>query len=163
AAEPGIGKELRDAADDSIGRACSAGSRTGYPLTDLEVRVAAVPVEPGVTTEAGVRAAAGRGLMLAARDAGLTLLEPVMNLEIVIPADYAGKVLGSVQQKRGRIEGISSQGDTETIRALVPLAELFGYMTELRSATKGRGTYTMEFSHHDRAPAEVLRRFGLEA
>lgn len=163
AAEPGIGKDLQDAAADSIGRACSAGSRTGYPLTDLEVRVAAVPVEPGVTTEAGVRAATGRGLMLAARDAGLTLLEPVMNLEIVIPADYAGKVLGSVQQKRGRIEGISSQGDTETIRASVPLAEMFGYMTELRSATKGRGTYTMEFSHHDRAPAEVLRRFGLEA
>ena len=161
AEELGIGRELRETVAASIEQACSAGCRTGYPLTDLEVRVVAIPFEAGVTTDAGVRAAAGRGVVLAARDGGPTLLEPVMDLEIVIPADYAGKVLGSVQQKRGKVEGITVHGAVETIRAQVPLAEMFGYMTELRSATKGRGTYTMEFARFDQAPPEVLRCFGL--
>ncbi|AJE04143.1 elongation factor G [Geobacter pickeringii] len=158
--ELGIAREWREAVASSIAQACSAGCRTGYPLTDLEVRVAAVPLEAGVTTEAGVRAAAGRGVLLAARDGGVTLLEPLMNLEIVAPADCAGKVLGSAQQKRGRVEGITVQGAMETIRALVPLAEMFGYMTELRSATKGRGTYTMEFARFEQAPPDLLRRLG---
>lgn len=157
----GITRELHAALTESLTRASSTGCVTGYPLTDLEVRVTAVPVEPGVTTEAGVRAAAGRGLLHGARDGVPTLLEPLMNLEIITPSEHAGKVLGSVQQKRGRVEGISSQGDTETIRALVPLAEMFGYMTELRSATKGRGSFTMEFSRYDQAPAVVLQQFGL--
>ncbi|WP_298437521.1 elongation factor G [Geobacter sp.] len=159
--ELGIPRELRDTVATSIEQACSAGCRTGYPLTDLEVRVTAVPFEPGITTETGVRAAAGRGVLLAAREGGVTLLEPLMNLEIITPADYAGKVLGSVQQKRGRVEGISVQGALETIRAQVPLAEMFGYMTELRSATKGRGTFTMEFARFEQAPSDLLRRFGL--
>ena len=83
-----------------------------------------------------------------------------MALELVIPEDYAGRVLGSLQQKRGRVEGIESFADSEVIRALVPLSEMFGYMSDLRSATKGRGTYTMEFSHFDVAPEDVQRRFG---
>ncbi|HEY7746213.1 MAG TPA: elongation factor G, partial [Desulfuromonadales bacterium] len=97
---------------------------------------------------------------LAAREGTPTLLEPVMSLELVIPGEYAGRVIGSLQQKRGRVEGMQSRGETELIRAKVPLAEMFGYMTELRSATKGRGTFTMEFSHFDQAPPETLQRFG---
>jgi elongation factor G len=85
-----------------------------------------------------------------------------MALEIIAPAESAGKVLGSLLQKRGKVEGVQAQGDTEVVRALVPLAEMFGYMTELRSATKGRGTYTMEFARFEAAPQEVMRRFGLE-
>ncbi|RNC71334.1 MAG: elongation factor G [Desulfuromonadales bacterium] len=161
AAELGITQELRTAAAESLERSTASGCRTSYPLTDLEVRVTAIPAEPGITTEAGVRAAAGRGLLMAARDGGPMLLEPIMDLELVTPADHAGKVLGSVQQKRGRIDGIVTQGAFETIRALVPLAEMFGFMTELRGATKGRGTYTMEFARYDQAPPEVQRRFGL--
>ncbi|ABB32742.1 translation elongation factor G [Geobacter metallireducens RCH3] len=157
----GITRELHTALTESLTRGASTGCVTGYPLTDLEVRVITVPVEQGVTTEGGVRAAAGRGLMRAARDGAPTLLEPLMDLEIITPTEYAGKVLGSVQQKRGRVEGIITQGNTEAIRALVPLAEMFGYMTELRSATKGRGGFTMEFSRFDQAPASVLQQFGL--
>lgn len=162
AAELGIAPELAAAVSATIGQACSAGCRTGYPLTDLEVRVTAIPVEAGITTEAGIRAAAGRGVLQAAREGLPLLLEPVMAMEIVAPSAYAGKVLGSVQQKRGRIEGITTQGELDTVRAQVPLAEIFGYMTELRSATKGRGTYTMEFARFEPAPPEVQRRFGLE-
>jgi elongation factor G len=84
-----------------------------------------------------------------------------MELELTVPAESAGKVLGALQQKRGRVEGIENRDDLEIIRVLAPLAGMFGYMSELRSATRGRGTYTMEFSHFDRAPQEVQRQFGL--
>jgi elongation factor G len=154
-------EDLATALATSLEQGASAGARTGYPLTDLEIRILAAPFEPGLTTEAGLRAAAQRGLSIAARGAAPTLLEPIMNLEITAPGEYAGKVLGSLQQKQGRIEGVNSLGDIEVIDAKVPLSEMFGYMTELRSATKGRGTFTMEFSHFDQAPQETQKKFGL--
>jgi elongation factor G len=152
--------ELRATLENSLLQSCSAGGLTGYPLTDVGVTVVEAPFEPGVTTEIGLRAAAQRCLALAARDASPVLLEPIMSLELITPSDYTGKVLGSLQQKRGRIDGISVRGDTEIIRANVPLAEMFGFMTELRSATKGRGTFTMEFSHFDLAPSDTLKKLG---
>jgi elongation factor G len=152
--------ELRATLENSLLQSCSTGGLTGYPLTDVGVTVVEAPFEPGVTTEIGLRAAAQRCLALAARDASPVLLEPIMSLELITPSDYTGKVLGSLQQKRGRVEGISARGDMEVIRATVPLAEMFGFMTELRSATRGRGTFTMEFSHFDLAPADTLQKLG---
>ncbi|MBE0596421.1 MAG: elongation factor G, partial [Desulfuromonadales bacterium] len=153
--------ELRSALEAALTQGCAAGARTGYPLIDLQIEVVEAPFEPGATTELGLRAAAQRGVALAAQEAKPTVLEPIMRLELTTPAEHAGKVLGSLQQKRGRIEGMLSRPDTEVIRAFVPLAEMFGYMTELRSATRGRGAFTMEFSHYDLAPAEIQKRFGL--
>ena len=105
-------------------------------------------------------AAAQKGFSVAAAEASPTLLEPIMALEIISPSEFAGKVMSSLQQKRGRVEGFESRGDTELVKAQVPLSEMFGYMTELRSATKGRGTFTMEFSHFSEAPRKDLERFG---
>jgi elongation factor G len=153
--------EWRSVLEESLAQACSAGSTTGYPLIDLEVRVAEVPFTQGVTTLLGVRAAAQRGLVMTAREGAVILLEPIMSLEIIAPSESAGRVLGSLQQKRGKVEGVQNQGDSEAVRALVPLSEMFGYMTELRSATKGRGTFTMEFSRFEAAPADVMARFAL--
>jgi len=153
--------ELAGHLKESLEQGAAAGACAGYPLTDLAIEVLEAPFEPGTTTDLGLRAAAQRGLVLAVRQAAPTLLEPIMALEITAPADFAGKVLGSLQQKLGRIEGVHSQGEVEVIDAKVPLAEMFGYMTELRSATKGRGSFTMEFSHFDQAAAATLERFGL--
>jgi elongation factor G len=150
-------QELRRVIATSLENACSAGCRTGYPLTGISVRVVDAPWQQGVTTELGLRAAAQRGLLEAAASA-LVILEPVMALEIIIPGEYAGKVLGALQQKRGRVERIDSREEEQTITAQVPLTEMFGYMTDLRSATKGRGTFTMEFSRFDTAPEETQRR-----
>jgi elongation factor G len=161
AEESPLPEEWRKKLETCLGQACAAGVQTGYPLTDLEVRVLAVPYEAGVTTEVGVLAAAQRGLTLAARQGRPTLLEPVMALELFVPSEFAGKALGSLQQKRGRVDGMQSRAGMETIRAKVPLEEMFDYMTELRSATKGRGTFSMEFAHYDQAPIETLRKFGL--
>jgi elongation factor G len=159
--EPPLPEELRDLLGDVMDQSCQSGGSAGYPVTDVEVRILAAPYEPGVTTEIGLRAAAHRGLAFALKGGTPTLLEPVMTLELVTPADYTGKVLGSLQQKRGRIEGVASRGAVEVVRANVPLAEMFGFMTELRSATKGRGSFSMEFSHYDQAPPETQKRFGL--
>jgi elongation factor G len=141
-------------------QSCSAGGIFGYPLTDMEVRIMEAPLDPGFTTDSGLRAATQRGLMMALRSSGSALLEPIMSLELTAPAEYTGKVLGSLQKKRGRVEGVTSRGEGEIVRASVPLAEMFGYMSEVRSATKGRGSFTMEFSHFDLAPAETVKRFG---
>ncbi len=154
-------EEFRQLLRQSLEAVIAGGAAAGYPLTDLAIEVVEAPFVPGGTTELGLRAATQRGMVMAARQGRPLLLEPVMSLELTVPSEYAGKVLGSLQQKRGRVDGMQSRGDIEVIRARVPLVEMFGYMTELRSATKGRGTFTMEFSHYDDAPEDVQKRFGL--
>jgi elongation factor G len=153
--------ELMAVVRKSLQQGCLAGCRTGYPLTDLKVEVLEVPVELGVPTESALWAVTQRGIILAAREGGPYLLEPIMSLELELPTVNLGKVLGSLQQKRGRVEGFEERGELQVVRATVPLAEMFGYMTELRSVTKGRGSYTMEFKGFEEAPAEVQERFGL--
>ena len=153
--------ELMSVVNKSLQQGCLAGCRTGYPLTDLKVEVLEIPVELGVPTESALWAAAQRGVIMAAREGGPFLLEPIMSLELELPTANLGKVLGSLQQKRGRVEGLEGRGELQVVRATVPLAEMFGYMTELRSVTKGRGSYTMEFKGFEEAPAEVQERFGL--
>jgi elongation factor G len=157
----GLSTEILEALDETLQMAVQAGVQIGYPMVDLSIVVEQVPVTPGVTTSLGVRAAAQRGLIQAVRVAKPILLEPVMALEITSPNEFSGKVLGSLQKKHGRVEGMESTEVVDIIRAHVPLSEMFGYMTELRSATQGRGSFTMEFSHYDKAPDEVLKRFGL--
>ncbi|QWV95631.1 elongation factor G [Geomonas oryzisoli] len=159
-----ITPELLAAVQESLLEACRGGCVTGYALTDLEVRVEEIPVEPGAPapSELSLRGAAQRGVVLAAREGDPMLLEPIMKLELETPTEHLGKVLGGLQQKRGRVEGLDRRGELELVKATVPLAEMFGYMTELRSATKGRGSYTMEFQGFEEAPAEVQQRFGLQ-
>ncbi len=154
--------EIRAALAETLQLAVQSGVQIGYPMVDLSLIVEEVPVTPGVTTALGVRAAAQRGFTMAVRAARPVLLEPVMALEITSPHESSGKVLGSLQQKRGRIEGMASSDVVDMVRAHVPLSEMFGYMTELRSATQGRGSFTMEFSHYDKAPDAVLERYGLK-
>ena len=159
--ENGLPLEWRQALEASLEQGCAAGVQAGYPLTDLRVEVAEVPYEASTTTEAGLLAAAQRGLAVAARQGQPTLLEPIMALELMVPRESAGKVLGSLQQKRGRIDGMESRGEMEVIQAQVPLTEMFDYMTELRSATQGRGTFSMEFSQYDQAPDEIIQKFSM--
>jgi elongation factor G len=160
-AEPPLTPELLVAIEESLRQGCRSGCRTGYPLTDLEVELRETLHESGLPSEAGLRTSALRGLALAAREGGVLLLEPIMALELEIPVENVGKVLGTLQQKRGRVEGMEPRGVSEVVRATVPLAEMFGYMTELRSATKGRGSYTMEFLRFEEAPAGIQEQYGL--
>ena len=158
----GLSAEICQALEETLHMAVQSGVQLGYPMVDLSIVVVQVPVTPGETTVIGVKAAAQRGLTLAARAAKPVLLEPIMELEITAPNEFSGKVLGGLQQKRGRVEGMESRAVVDIVRAYVPLAEMFGYMTELRSASQGRGSFTMEFSHYDRAPDAILEKFGLK-
>lgn len=158
---PPLTPELLSAVEETLQQGCLSGCRTGYPLTDLELQVLEVPLEAGMPSEQALRAATLRGLVLTAQQGEPLLLEPIMFLELDIPTENLGKVLGALQQKRGRIEGLDRRGNSEVVRATVPLAEMFGYMTELRSATRGRGSYTMEFLRFDEAPAGIQSQFGL--
>jgi len=158
----GLSAEICQALEETLHMAVQSGVQLGYPMVDLSIVVVQVPITPGETTVIGVKAAAQRGLTLAARAAKPVLLEPIMELEITAPNEFSGKVLGGLQQKRGRVEGMESRAVVDIVRAYVPLAEMFGYMTELRSASQGRGSFTMEFSHYDRAPDAILEKFGLK-
>lgn len=153
--------DLAQLISEKFTAAGQSGTVTGYPLTDLQLSLTAAPYNSNKTTELGISAAISRAISKGLNQAKATLLEPVMILELVAPSEYTGKVMSSLNQKRGQVEGITSRPGQDTIRATVPLLEMFGYMTELRSATKGQGSFTMEFSHFDQAPPETLKQFGL--
>jgi len=153
--------ELATLIQEKLLLACQSGPAAGYPLTDIDVSVTQLPYENQKTTDLGISAAINRAMSKALGDGKPTLLEPVMILELIAPSDYTGRVMSSLNQKRGQVEGITSRPGQDVVRATVPLLEMFGYMTELRSATKGQGSFTMEFSHFDQAPAETLEKFGL--
>lgn len=146
---------------EKLNLSCQSGPAAGYPLTDIGIRVISLPYENSKTTDLGISAAINRAMNAALSKGKPTLLEPIMVLELVAPSDYTGRVMGSLNQKRGQVEGITSRPGQDVVHATVPLLEMFGYMTELRSATKGQGSFTMEFSHFDQAPPEVLKKFGL--
>jgi elongation factor G len=153
--------ELVELIRDKLAIACQSGQIAGYPLTDLQISLIEAPYHSNKTTDLGISAAINRAITQALQNSKPTLLEPVMALELVSPSDYTGRVISSLNQKRGQVEGITSRPGQDCIRATVPLLEMFGYMTELRSATKGQGSFTMEFSHFDQAPPETLKKFGI--
>ncbi len=154
-------EELAELIRTNLTLACQSGQIAGYPLTDLTLSLIEAPYNSNKTTDLGISAAISRATTQALKNGKPTLLEPVMALELIAPSDYTGRVMGSLNQKRGQIEGTSSRPGQDLIHATVPLLEMFGYMTELRSATKGQGSFTMEFSHFDQAPAEILEKFGI--
>jgi elongation factor G len=115
------------------------------------------------SSEMAFRVAATQATWDAARDAEPVLLEPVMDVEVITPSGYLGEVTGHLNAQRGRINGMEQRGDVRVVAAEVPLSEMFGYATQLRSLTQGRGVYTMQFARYERVPekiaAEITRRY----
>jgi elongation factor G len=109
------------------------------------------------SSEMAFRIAGSMALKDAARAAGVKLLEPVMELEVVTPEDYMGDVIGDLSSRRGKVEAMDSRGNARVVTALVPLAEMFGYATDLRSRTQGRAVYTMQFHSYQEVPTEAAR------
>jgi elongation factor G len=103
------------------------------------------------------RIAGSMGFKQAARRAKPVLLEPIMEVEVVTPEDYMGDVIGDLSSRRGKVEGMEQRGASQVIRAQVPLAEMFGYATDLRSRTQGRATYTMQFHSYQQVPESISR------
>jgi elongation factor G len=131
------------------------GSLIGFPIIDFEIHLTDGAYHD-VDSSALAFEITGRGAMReAAQKAGITILEPIMKVEIVTPDDYLGDVIGDLNSRRGQIQGTDTRGNAQAVEALVPLANMFGYVNELRSFTQGRAQYTMQFSHYDEVPANV--------
>jgi elongation factor G len=136
-----------------------AGPLLGYPLTDIHVSLVGGSYHEDDSTEMAFGIAASMAMRRAALEAKPVLLEPVMNLEVVTPDDYLGEVISDLNSKRAKIVGVETVGHLQTIKAHVPLSEMFGYSTALRSETQGRAHFTMQFLEYDVIPgpkAEVI-------
>lgn len=139
---------VRSGLDDGV----MTGVLSRYAVTDTDIAVTSVDLDPEFSTEVAFRTAATVAFREAVMDAGAVMLEPIMALEIVTPSDYMGDVLGDVSSRRGKVNDMIAKGDNQVVHASVPLAELFGYSTAVRSLTRGRASYTMEPVQFDIVP-----------
>ena len=154
-----IPKEYFKAIENGIKEASQSGILAGYPVTDLKVTLVDGSYHEVDSSEMAFKMAAVFAFKEAFQKGKPTLLEPIMKVEIVLPEEYLGDALGQINSRRGEIQGTDIRpGNSQAIRALVPLAEMFGYATELRSATQGRGVFSMEFHHYSPVSDSVAHR-----
>ena len=143
-----IPPEMRRIIKDAVLEASASGVKAGYPVIDMKIVLVDGQYHPERSTETAFKAAASNALNQCLRNAEPVLLEPVMAVQVECPADFTGDVMGSLTHRRGNIEGVEKQGQMEVISAKIPLIEMFGYTTSLRSLTQGRGSFTMELAHY---------------
>ena len=148
-------KDFVAAVEEASLQACGSGILAGYALVDLRIRLEGGSFDEELSNEIAFRAAGAEALRKAVQKAGPVLLEPVMSVEVVVPADYLGDVTGHLNKKRGRISSMEPRDDVQVVQAEVPLSEMFGYATQVRSLTQGRATYTMQFSRYERVPEKI--------
>ena len=134
------------------------GPRAGYPMVDVRVTLVDGKYHDTDSSEIAFRVAGSLALKEAARRAKPVLLEPVFAVEVVTPEEFMGDVIGDLNRRRGHVTGMDQRGNAQVITAYVPLAEMFGYATDMRSATQGRATYTMQFERYDEVPANIAEK-----
>jgi elongation factor G len=150
-----VPKEYIPAVDKGIQEQMKNGVLAGYPIEDVKVTLYDGSYHDVDSNEMAFKIAGSMGFRDGAQKAGVYLLEPIMNIEVVTPEEYMGDVMGDLNRRRGIVQGMDDGVSGKIIRAEVPLAEMFGYATDLRSATQGRATYSMEFAKYAEAPANV--------
>ena len=138
-----------------VKEAMESGVVASYPMVDIRVKLVDGSYHEVDSNEMAFKMAGSIGFREAARKGAPQVLEPVMRVEVTTPEDFLGDVVGDLNRRRGQIQGMEPRGNTQTVRALVPLAEMFGYATDLRSATQGRASYSMEFEHYSPVPKAV--------
>ncbi len=158
-----IPKEYIGPVNQGITEALTSGVLAGYPMVDVRVRLTFGSYHDVDSSEMAFKIAGSIAVKKAARLANPVLLEPVMAVEVVTPEDYMGDVIGDLSSRRGRIEGMEQQGNGQTIKALVPLADMFGYATDLRSRTQGRATYSMQFHSYAEVPDSIAKEIVAKA
>ena len=152
-----VPREYVASVDQGIQEAMESGVLAGYPLVDLRATLTGGSSHEVDSSEIAFKIAGQMALREGARRADPVLLEPMMQIEVVTPEDYMGDVISDLTARRGKIERMDQRGPNQAIRALVPLAEMFGYATELRSRTQGRATYTMQFHSYQEVPAGIAK------
>ena len=152
-----IPREFIPSVDEGIREAMEGGILAGYPVVDVRARLTDGSYHEVDSSEMAFKIAGSMAFKEAAGKAGMALLEPVMEVEVVTPEDYMGDVIGDLTSRRGRVGEMSERGASKVIHATVPLAEMFGYATDLRSKTQGRATYTMQFSSYEQVPSSLAQ------
>lgn len=153
-----IPREFVPACEKGVREACEKGVLAGYPLTDLEVTLFDGSYHEVDSSEFAFKIAGSIALQEASKQARLVILEPVMGVQVIVPPQFLGDVTGDLSARRAKITGMGERASVRVVDAEVPLAEMFGYVTSLRSMTEGRGTFTMEFSHYDEVPRNVAEQ-----
>ncbi len=153
-----IPKEYIPAVDEGIREAAKNGVLAGFEVMDFRATLVDGSYHEVDSSEIAFKIAGSMAFKDAVRSAGPVLLEPIMAVEVHVPDDYLGDVMGNLNSRRGQIEGTELRGGAQVIRSLVPLSEMFGYATDLRSRTQGRGTFTMQFSHYNEVPKSIAEK-----
>lgn len=158
-----VPREYVPAVEAGVKETMENGILAGYPTVDIRVTFFDGSYHDVDSSEMAFKIAGSMAFKEAAHKADPTLLEPVMKVEVVVPEEYMGDVMGDLQSRRGRIEGMDLRGNLRAVQAMVPLGEMFGYATDLRSRTQGRGTYSMEFDHYEAAPRGIAEEIANKA
>jgi elongation factor G len=150
-----VPKEYIPAVQAGIEEAMQNGVLAGFPLVDIRAKLFDGSYHDVDSSEMAFKIAGSMALKAAKNKCNPVLLEPIMKVEVVVPEEYMGDVMGDINSRRGRVEGMEARAGAQVIRAMVPLAEMFGYVNSLRSRTQGRGTFTMVFDHYEEVPKNI--------
>jgi elongation factor G len=153
-----IPREYIPSVDAGIREAMESGVLAGFPVVDIKVELVDGSYHDVDSSESAFKIAGSMAFKEAARKAKPVLLEPIMAVEVVTPEDYMGDVIGNINSRRGQIEGMEPRGNAQVIRARVPLSEMFGYATDIRTMSQGRATYTMQFLRYDEVPHSIAEK-----
>jgi elongation factor G len=158
-----VPREYIPAVEKGVREAMDTGVLAGYPMVDIKVALIDGSYHEVDSSEIAFKIAASMAFKDACRQASPVLLEPIMQVEVVTPDEFMGDVIGNLNARRGKVQGMESRSGAQVITAKVPLKEMFGYATDLRSMTQGRATYTMQFSHYEAAPQTISEEITAKA
>ena len=150
-----VPREFIGPIENGVKEAMETGVIAGYPMVDIKVTVFDGSYHDVDSSEMAFKIAGSMGFKEGAKKASPALLEPYMKVEVTIPESYMGDIIGDLNSRRGRIDGMEAVGGAQVVRAFVPLSQMFGYATDMRSRTQGRGTYSMEFDHYEEVPRSI--------
>lgn len=153
-----IPKEFIPSVEKGVREALEAGVLAGYPVVDVKVTLIDGSFHPVDSSDIAFKIAGSMAMKDAMQKASPVLLEPIMKVEVTVPEEYMGDVIGDLNSRRAKLEGMERKANLQVIRAFVPLAEMFGYATQLRSLTQGRGTFVMQFDHYDVVPSNIAEQ-----
>ena len=158
-----VPRQFIPAVEKGVRARMQRGVIAGYPVSDVKVRLFDGKYHDVDSDSRSFEIAASKGFQAGFKQARPTLLEPVMHLEVTCPEDAMGAIVGDLNHRRGRVEGMEARGRAQVVKALVPMAETLRYSSDLRSITGGRGSFSMEFSHYDELPGHLMDKVIVES
>ena len=152
-----VPREFVKPAQNGIEEAMQSGPMLGFPVVDMKVSLYDGSYHEVDSSEMAFKIAGSMALKEAVQKGGPALLEPIMRVEVTVPDDFMGDIIGDLNSRRGQIQGMEARGNAQIVKAFVPLSEMFGYATDMRSMTQGRASYSMFFDHYTQVPNNIAQ------